>query len=36
VPPGKHQVRAEFTYDGGGLGKGGDVSLYYDGNKRWQ
>jgi arylsulfatase A-like enzyme len=33
VPPGKHQVRAEFAYDGGGLGKGGDVSLYYDGNK---
>jgi arylsulfatase A-like enzyme len=36
VPPGKHQVRAEFAYDGGGLGKGGDVSLYYDGHKRWQ
>jgi arylsulfatase A-like enzyme len=33
VPPGKHQVRAEFAYDGGGLAKGGDVSLYYDGNK---
>jgi arylsulfatase len=33
VPPGKHQVRAEFAYDGGGLGKGGDVSLYYDGEK---
>jgi len=26
-------MRAEFSYDGGGLGKGGDVSLYYDGNK---
>jgi arylsulfatase len=33
VPSGKHQVRAEFTYDGGGLGKGGTVWLYYDGNK---
>jgi arylsulfatase A-like enzyme len=33
VPPGEHQVRAEFTYDGGGLGKGGDVALFVDGNK---
>ena len=33
VPPGKHQVPADFAYDGGGLAKGGDVSLYYDGNK---
>jgi arylsulfatase len=24
-------VRAEFAYDGGGLGKGGTVTLYYDG-----
>ena len=31
IPPGKHQVRMEFTYDGGGLGKGGDVTLFYDG-----
>jgi arylsulfatase A-like enzyme len=31
VPAGKHQVRAEFAYDGGGLGKGGTVTLYYDG-----
>ena len=28
---GNHQVRAEFTYDGGGLAKGGTVTLYYDG-----
>ena len=28
---GRHQVRAEFAYDGGGLGKGGDLTLYYDG-----
>ena len=31
VPPGSHQVRAEFAYDGGGLAKGGDLTLYYDG-----
>ena len=28
-----HQVRMEFTYDGGGLGKGGNVTLYYDGKE---
>ncbi len=33
VPSGKHQVRAEFAYDGGGLAKGGNVTLYYDGEK---
>ena len=31
VPHGKHQVRVEFAYDGGGLGKGGNVTLFYDG-----
>lgn len=31
IPPGTRQVRAEFAYDGGGLAKGGDVTLYYDG-----
>ena len=31
IPAGKHQVRMEFTYDGGGLGLGGAVTLYYDG-----
>jgi arylsulfatase A-like enzyme len=31
IPKGKHQVRMEFKYDGGGLAKGGDVTLYYDG-----
>jgi arylsulfatase A-like enzyme len=30
---GEHQVRMEFTYDGGGLGKGGDTALYVDGAK---
>jgi arylsulfatase A-like enzyme len=33
IPAGKHQVRMEFVYDGGGLGKGGDVRLFYDGKK---
>jgi arylsulfatase len=33
IPAGKHQVRMEFAYDGGGLAKGGNVSLYYDGKK---
>jgi arylsulfatase len=31
IPSGKHQVRMEFKYDGGGLAKGGDVTLFYDG-----
>jgi arylsulfatase len=31
IPSGKHQVRMEFKYDGGGLAKGGTVTLYYDG-----
>jgi arylsulfatase A-like enzyme len=30
---GEHQVRMEFIYDGGGLGKGGLVTLYVDGHK---
>jgi arylsulfatase A-like enzyme len=33
LPAGEHQVRMEFAYDGGGLGKGGDVSLFVDGEK---
>ncbi len=33
IPAGEHQVRAEFAYDGGGLGKGGTVTLYVDGNR---
>jgi arylsulfatase len=33
IPSGQHQVRMEFKYDGGGLGKGGLVTLYTDGNK---
>jgi arylsulfatase A-like enzyme len=31
VPAGEHQVRMEFTYDGGGLAKGGTATLYIDG-----
>jgi arylsulfatase len=33
LPPGEHQVRMEFAYDGGGLGKAGTVSLYIDGKQ---
>jgi hypothetical protein len=33
IPAGEHQVRMEFSYDGGGLGKGGDVVLFIDGKK---
>jgi hypothetical protein len=33
LPPGKHQVRMEFAYDGGGLGKGASITLYVDGKK---
>jgi hypothetical protein len=33
IPPGTHQVRMEFAYDGGGLGKGGTVSLYIGGEQ---
>ena len=33
LPAGKHQVRMEFVYDGGGLAKGGNVTLFLDGSK---
>jgi arylsulfatase len=33
VPAGDHQVRVEFTYDGGGLGKGGTYGMFVDGAK---
>ena len=33
LPAGAHQTRVEFTYDGGGIGKGAAVSLYVDGEK---
>jgi arylsulfatase len=31
LPAGTHQVRMEFAYDGGGVAKGGAVTLYVDG-----
>ena len=31
IPAGAHQVRMEFAYAGGGLGKGGKATLYIDG-----
>jgi arylsulfatase len=33
---GEHQVRMEFSYDGGDLGKGGTATLYVDGKKAGQ
>jgi len=33
LPTGTHQVRMEFAYDGGGLAKGGAVTLFVDGTK---
>ncbi len=31
LPPGAHVVEVRFSYDGGGLGRGGDVSVLIDG-----
>ena len=31
IPAGQHQVRMEFKYDGGGLAKGGGITLFVDG-----
>jgi len=33
IPPGTHQMRMEFAYDGGGPAKGGTVTLYLDGDQ---
>jgi arylsulfatase len=33
LPAGKHQVRMEFAYAGGGLGKGGKATLFVDGKQ---
>ncbi|MCA9073986.1 MAG: arylsulfatase [Planctomycetaceae bacterium] len=33
LPAGQHQVRMEFDYAGGGLGKGGEATLYVDGQQ---
>jgi arylsulfatase len=31
LPAGKHQVRMEFSYEGGGIGKGAAIALFVDG-----
>ncbi len=33
LPAGRHQVRMEFAYAGGGLGKGGKATLFVNGKK---
>jgi arylsulfatase len=33
IPPGKHVVRVDFAYDGGGIGKGGTATLRVDGQQ---
>jgi hypothetical protein len=33
LAPGKHTIAFDFTYDGGGIGKGGDGTLTVDGKK---
>lgn len=33
IPPGTQQVRMEFAYDGGGVAKGGEATLYIGGKK---
>ena len=33
LPAGTHQVRMEFAYDGGGIGRGGTITLYVDGDQ---
>ncbi|MET0448003.1 MAG: hypothetical protein ABW004_06335, partial [Aeromicrobium sp.] len=33
LPSGDREVRFEFAYDGGGLAKGGDVTLFVDGSR---
>jgi arylsulfatase A-like enzyme len=33
LPAGQHQVRMEFAYAGGGLGKGGTTTLFVDGKQ---
>jgi arylsulfatase len=33
IPAGEHQIRVEFSYDGGGLAKGGTAALFVDGQR---
>jgi hypothetical protein len=36
LAPGKHMLRYEFAYDGGGVGKGGTGTLFIDGQRAGQ
>jgi arylsulfatase len=36
LEPGPHEVRMAFAYDGGGMGKGGTVSFFVDGQPTGQ
>ncbi|WP_082333738.1 arylsulfatase [Mangrovimonas sp. TPBH4] len=33
LQPGKHTIKYDFAYDGGGIGKGGLMTIYVDGGK---
>jgi arylsulfatase len=33
LPPGTHRLRVEFSYDGGGVGRGGSVTFFVDGEQ---
>jgi arylsulfatase len=33
LPPENHKVVLDFTYDGGGIGKGGTATINVDANK---
>ena len=33
LKPGSHEVKFDFAYDGGGIGKGGKGTLYIDGKQ---
>jgi arylsulfatase len=33
IKPGKHKIEMHFIYDGGGMGKGGEVILFLDGKE---
>jgi arylsulfatase A-like enzyme len=33
LQPGRHEIRMQFRYDGGGVGRGGDVVLLVDGSE---
>jgi arylsulfatase len=33
LAPGKHTIRMDFLYDGGGIGKGGTAAIFVDGKE---